>query len=143
MIVIVRSSSLGHSTDSSLIIDPGPRSVSTAGERQVFDTGRFRATTVPLGEIAMEPDGRLLVLGGHGCSGSDPLQPRLDIKIGHFADNENWYDDIADGPVTATIELADGAVALATAWVIVGPPDFAPGIANLITLSPRLACLSH
>jgi hypothetical protein len=110
------------------------RSVSAPGERQVFDTGRFRTTPVFLGEIAMQSDGRLLVLGGHGRSGSDPLQPRLDIKFGHFADNDNWYDDIADGPVTATIELADGTRAEATAWVIVGPPDFAPGITNLITL---------
>ena len=70
--------------------------------------GRFRNTTVPIGEISMQHDGRLLVLGGHGRSGSDPPQPRLDLDIGHFADNEHWYDDIADGPVTATIELADG-----------------------------------
>jgi L-Lysine epsilon oxidase N-terminal/L-lysine epsilon oxidase C-terminal domain len=120
--------------DPSLIIDPGPRSVSAPGERQLFDTGRFRNTIVPLGEMTMETDGRLLVLGGYGRSGADPPQPRLDLDIGHFADNEHWYDDIADGPVTATIELADGTVAQATAWVIVGPPDFAPGITNLITL---------
>ena len=113
--------------DPSLIIDPGPGSVSAPGECHRFDTGRFRNTTVPLGEMAMQPDGRLLVLGGHGRSGSDPPQPRLDLDIGHFADNEHWYDDIADGPVTATIELADGSVAQATAWIIVGPPDFAPG----------------
>jgi len=120
--------------DQALIIDPGPRSVSRPGQRQVFDSGRFRTTTVPLGEIAMEVDGRLLVLGGHGRAGSDPLQPRLDLNTGHFADNDNWYDDTSDGPVTATITLADGTVAQATAWVVVGPPDFAPGITNLITL---------
>ncbi len=82
----------------------------------------------------MEPDGRLIVIGGHGRSGSDPVQPRLDLETGHFADNDNWYDDISDGPVTATVVLADGTVAQATAWVVVGPPDFAPGITNLITL---------
>jgi hypothetical protein len=120
--------------DSVLIIDPGPRSVRAAGERQFFDTGRFRAATVPLGEITMQPDGRLLVLGGYGRSGSDPPQPRLDLDIGHFADNDHWYDDISDGPVSATIELTNGAFAHATAWVIVGPPDFAPGITNLISL---------
>jgi hypothetical protein len=89
---------------------------------------------VTLGEIAKQPDGRLLVLGGHGRAGSDPPQPRLDIPTGHFADNDNWFDDISDGPVTATIALADGTTAHATAWVIVGPPDFAPGITNFITL---------
>src|SRR5262249_46366663 len=39
-----------------------------------------------------------------------------------------------DGPVGASVTLADGSVHEATAWVIVGPPDFAPGITNLITL---------
>jgi L-Lysine epsilon oxidase N-terminal/L-lysine epsilon oxidase C-terminal domain len=120
--------------DPSLIIDPGARSVSEPDERQLIDTGRFRNTTVPLGEMAMQHDGRLLVLGGYGTSGSDPPQAKLDLEIGHFADNEHWYDDISDGPVTATVELADGTLRKATAWVIVGPPDFAPGITNLITL---------
>jgi hypothetical protein len=124
--------------DRALIIDPGPRSVSRPGERQVFDTGKYRSTVVPLGEITMEPDGRLLVLGGYGRSGSDPPQPRLDLKTGHFADNDHWYDDTADGPVTATAELADGTTVQATAWVVVGPPDFAPGITNLVTLYDRL-----
>jgi hypothetical protein len=120
--------------DRTLIIDPGPRSVRAPGDRQVFDTGKFRSTTVSLGEIVMKSDGRLIVLGGNGCAGSDPIQPRLDLETGHFADNDNWYDDISDGPVTATVKLADGTVARSTAWVIVGPPDFAPGITNLVTL---------
>jgi hypothetical protein len=117
-----------------LIIDPAPRSVSAAGERQHFDTGRFRTTPVFLGEIEMEPGGRLLVLGGHGRSGSDPPQSRLTQQSGHFADNDNWFDDASDGAVTATFELPDGTTQQATAWVIVGPPDFAPGITNLVTL---------
>ena len=120
--------------DRALIIDPGPRSVSCPGERQLFDSGRFRTTAVRLGEMTMERDGRLVVLGGYGRSGSDPQEPRLDIRTGHFADNDNWYDDISDGPLTATIELLDGTTVHGTAWVIVGPPDFAPGITNLVTL---------
>jgi hypothetical protein len=68
-----RSTATGRDNeDRSLIIDPGPRSVSLPGERRFFDTGAFRTTTVPLGETVMERCGRLLVLGGHGCSGSDP-----------------------------------------------------------------------
>ena len=128
--------------DALLIIDPGPRSVTRPGERQVFDTGRFRDVTVPLGEMTMEPDGRLRVLGGYGRSGSDPPQPRLDLNTGHFADNDNWYDDISDGPVTATIELTSGATLQLSAWVIVGPPDFAPGIKNLVTLYDLLLDLA-
>jgi len=120
--------------DARLIIDPGPRSVTRAGECRVFDSGRFRDVTVPLGEITMEPGGRLRVLGGYGRSGSAPPQSRLDLKTGHFADNDNWFDDVSDGPVTAAVELSNGAIVEATAWVIVGPPDFAPGIKNLLTL---------
>ena len=117
-----------------LIIDPGPRSVSSPGERQLFDTGKFRTTVVPLGETTMEPSGRLLVLGGYGLAGSDPVGPPLRFGVGHFVDNDDWYDDIADGSVSVTAELVDGTIARSTAWVVVGPPDFAPGITNLITL---------
>ena len=91
--------------DRDLIIDPGPRTVSLPGERRKFDTGRFRSTTVPLGEIVMEPAGCLRVLGGFGRSGSDPPQPRLNSNNGHRADNRNWFDDISDGPVSVRIEL--------------------------------------
>jgi hypothetical protein len=120
--------------DQAFIIDPGARSISAPGERAEFDTGRFQSTCVPLGEIAMDCEGRLIVLGGHGRSGSDPIQPRLEFQNGHFADNDHWYDDTSDGPVAATIELADGIVVTTPAWVVVGPPDFAPGIENLVTL---------
>jgi hypothetical protein len=47
-----------------------------------------------------------MVIGGHGRAGSDPIRPRLDIESGHFADNDDWFDDIADGSVTATVALA-------------------------------------
>jgi hypothetical protein len=120
--------------DRELVIDPGPRTVRTPGDRGVFDTGRFRSTTVPLGEIVMEPTGRLRVLGGFGRSGSDPQQPRLNSANGHRADNRNWFDDISDGSVSVRIELHDGTIAECSAWVIVGPPDFAPGIKNFVTL---------
>ena len=120
--------------DRELIIDPGPRTVQTPGERRLFDTGYFRSTGVPLGEIAMETTGPLRVLGGFGHSGSDPQQPRLTSTKGHRADNSHWFDDISDGPVSVRIELNDRTIAVSSAWVIVAPPDFAPGVKNLITL---------
>jgi L-Lysine epsilon oxidase N-terminal/L-lysine epsilon oxidase C-terminal domain len=120
--------------DRELVIDPGPRTVRTPGDRGVFDTGRFRSTTVPLGEIVMEPTGRLPVLGGFGRSGSDPQQPRLNSANGHRTDNRNWFDDVSDGSASVRIELHNGTIAESSAWVIVGPPDFAPGIKNFVTL---------
>jgi hypothetical protein len=120
--------------DSALIIDPGPLSVCTAGERRDFDSGRFRSTIVPLGEILMEASGSLVVLGGYGLAGSDPARLRLDPDKGHRADNDDWFDDTSDGPVSVTIEFWDGSSAESHAWVIVGPPDYAPGITNQVTL---------
>jgi hypothetical protein len=120
--------------DRDFIIDPGARSVSEPGIRELFDTGKFRSTTVPLGEIVMEDNGRLRVLGGFGHSGSDLRQPRLDDLRGHCVDNRQWYDDTSDGPVSVRAELKDGTVVESTAWIIVGPPDFAPGIKNFVTL---------
>lgn len=114
----------------SLIIDPGPRSVTGTDGRAVFDGGKFLGTPVPLGEIRTDADGRLVVLGGFGTSFSP--ENRL---LTNYANNDRWHDDTSDGPVTATVTFADGAVMEAVpSWVIVGPPDFAPAIPNFITM---------
>src|SRR6185369_3243625 len=113
-----------------LIIDPGPRTVTGPGQSARFDTGRFKNTPVFVGELSTGDDGRLHVLGGHGAAGSEP-----ETDIEDFANNSNWWDDTSDGPVRAVIRTADGAEHEAVpAWVIVGPPDFAPPILNFVTL---------
>jgi len=125
----------GHANRTELVIDPGPRTVAGPGQRAVFDSGRFLGASVPLGEIRSEADGRLLVLGGFGKSGS--VSPHgSPVPINDFANNDNWYDDMSDGPVRATVSVSGrGAAVQATpARVIVAPPDFAPGITNLVTL---------
>jgi hypothetical protein len=125
----------GHSGRGELVIDPGPRTVSASQPRAVFDKGTFLGTPVPLGELRREADGRLLVLGGFGASGSVSPDGRP-VPINNFANNDNWYDDMSDGTVGATITLVGGGAAIEAvpARVIVAPPDFAPGLANLITL---------
>ncbi|MDQ3898274.1 MAG: LodA/GoxA family CTQ-dependent oxidase [Actinomycetota bacterium] len=117
-----------------LVIDPGPRALTGPGDRAEFDSGSFLGTPVPLGEMRTEATGRLLVLGGFGASGSSPRGARAPIT--HFANNDNWYDDTSDGPVTATVKMAGAARAVKAkpAWVIAAPPDFAPGITNFVTL---------
>src|SRR5262249_4172545 len=80
--------------------------------------------------------GRLLVLGGFGHSESVDGQ-----EITGFSENDSWHDDVSDGPVTAEVVLATGKAkkpAVKPAWVIVAPPDFAPGIMNLVTLYDTL-----
>lgn len=123
-----------------LTIDPGERTLSAPNQRQRFDTGVIRfpgqaAVTVPLGEVRSDNQGRLLVLGGFGRSASPSGQ-----GIGDFWGNPEWYDDVADGPVRATLRLrtSNTTVAADGAWVIVAPPKFAPHQDSVISLYDRL-----
>ncbi len=106
----------------SLVIDPGPRTNVGPGQAASFDTGTFMGVRVPLGDMRTDEDGRLLVLGGFGHSASPAGK-----GLPNYANNDGWFDDVSDGPVTAQVQLTGATVALtaAAAWVIVGPPDFA------------------
>ncbi len=87
-----------------------------------------------LGELRTDDAGRLLVIGGKGLGynqggtalGSDPFN------------NDKWFDDVSDGPVSATLALKRGGknkvVTVEPAWVLCGPPDFAPTLTNQVTL---------
>ncbi len=137
-----------------LIIDPGPRIVDCTKTRTArFDRdGRdVYAPTFPpplqpcsidtLGELKTDDTGRLLVLGGHGNSGSFQFdqfgQPRIDT----YANNDGWFDDTSDGPVTARLVMHSPEVGATRfidveypAWVIVGYPRYAPEILDMVTM---------
>lgn len=132
-----------------LLIDAGPRHIEGANcsgvhfdEKSVphgyrgahFPHGKLNPVgeaITTLGELRTDEKGNLLVLGGHGVSGSTEPNP----SIGDYANNDNWWDDTSDGPVGAEIVLADGTVIRATsAHVLVAPPKYAPEIANMVTL---------
>jgi L-lysine epsilon oxidase C-terminal domain/L-Lysine epsilon oxidase N-terminal len=52
-----------------------------------------------------------------------------------FYNNPDWFDDVGDGPVTATIEIPGNEPEEASpAWVITAPPDFAPPANGIVTL---------
>src|SRR5262249_44013236 len=70
----------------SLIIDPGPRSLSGRNKVAAFDTGKFLGVIVPLGEARTDTQGRLVVLGGFGHSASPTNAP-----ITTFANNDEWH----------------------------------------------------
>lgn len=119
-----------------LVIDPGPRSIQganvnrTGGNAQyAFDTGKFFGKPVYLGELRTDAQGHLLFLGGRGAAAARQGEP-----LTTFANNEGWHDDIADGPVDATVRLKNGQMLSATgAWIVVGPPNYAPGVPAIVT----------
>lgn len=122
-----------------MTIDPGPRKLDAPGQSQLFDTGTITfpgqaPVVVPLGEARTDADGRLIVLGGFGKSAS----PAGASPSGLF--NPEWFDDVADGPVTATVKLngTDETFAAVGAWVVVGPPKFAPELDSVVTLYDRM-----
>ncbi|MFB3149631.1 MAG: LodA/GoxA family CTQ-dependent oxidase [Alphaproteobacteria bacterium] len=123
-----------------LTIDPGPRTLVGPSQMASFDNGQIdlpgaSAVTVPLGEVRTDSEGRLLVLGAFGTSASPTGAP-----INSFLDNDGWYDDISDGPVTATVKMnvSGDEITAEGAWVLVAPPKFAPQIDNVITLYDRI-----
>jgi hypothetical protein len=147
-----------------LIIDPGPRSVqfkNSKARRAEFDADGGATSFPPplqpnsiksLGTIICtqhDDRNRLLVLGGYGNSGS-MLSGFGNPKIEAYANNDGWFDDIADGPVTAifsyTLVDIDGQpvktppashpkLAVSDpAWVIVGYPRYAPEIVDIVTM---------
>lgn len=115
----------------SLEIDPGPRTLNAPNQVADFDTGSFLGLPVSLGGARTDGDGRLLVLGGFGRSGSvPPGEP-----INNFANNDRWFDDVCDGPVRASVSIGGGPpIDAEPAWVVCGPPDFAPTVDNIVSL---------
>lgn len=158
----------GDDARAKLIIDPGPLTVSYKNKKQrtaQFAAGKnagiaqtFPPPLVPnsidtLGDLIVTQQNnynRLVVLGGHGNSGSCKSGFGNPV-ITDFANNDGWFDDTSDGPVQARIQYKiisiDGnkpdpkhppkpAYALVenSAWVIVGYPRYAPQIIDVITM---------
>lgn len=105
-----------------LAITPAPRTISGGSRPEHrFDDGAFMGIPVYLGSVLTDEAGRLLVLGGHGVSAS-----YTDAIAVTFANNDTWYDDVADGPVTAKVNLAGRVLPVEPAWVVVAPPNYGP-----------------
>jgi len=143
----------GEEARQRLIVDPGPRVVDCRDRRQArFDreSGDVYAATFPpelepcsidtLGEIKTDNVGRLLVLGGHGRSGTylyDEFgQPRID----EYANNDGWFDDTSDGPVMARLVMYERRVdslrfidVESPAWVVAAYPAYVPQILDMVT----------
>lgn len=116
-----------------LVIGPSTGSVKGRAQRSRDPLGGSifnDETQVTLGELRTDGDGRLLVLGGFGRSGS----VELDRPLSHYANNDTWYDDTSDGPVRARVHSKGLELPVqGTAWVIIAPPDYSPHTPNLVT----------
>jgi len=134
----------------SLEIDFGARNIAGASAGPVAFTPGTSATPAQescprktngdpvisyLGQLRTDAKGRLIAIGGKGNSGfNTATQPAMP----HWANNDGWFDDASDGPVTAVITFKDGTQVTVGpngggAWLLVGPPDFAPGIPGSIS----------
>lgn len=116
-----------------LILDTGTHVVQGANQ-DVAVSGRINPPGGPIdvkmGNLLTDDSGRLVVLGGHGNSGT------WDNSNPGSIQNSGWYDDTSDGPVTATVTLNDGGAIFdaKSAWVIVGCADFAHPMEAVVTV---------
>jgi hypothetical protein len=121
-----------------LVIDPGAKTVSGRGQPPVpFTNTKSHIPIATLGELRTDENGHLLVLGGLGQANAQP-QARL---IDNYVNNDRWFDDMSDGPVSAEVTYTEGGKnqtatleGATGAWVLVGPPDFAPSVGNVVRL---------
>ncbi|WP_354637410.1 LodA/GoxA family CTQ-dependent oxidase [Kitasatospora camelliae] len=113
-----------------LVIDPGRKTLRAGSDQSVeFTGGTFQDIPVPLGRMHTDEAGRLVVLGGAGHSGA-----KNNEELHSFGNNDGWYDDTSDGPVTATLTLGGRPVEVKPAWVVVAPPNYAPDVKTPRTL---------
>ena len=129
-----------------LELDPGPKTIK-GGEAGIkdFAIDRPPLPIKTLGQIRSTPSGQLIFVGGKGTSHFDSSIGRSDGgapgEIVDYANNDSWFDDIADGPVEASI-VVDGVSHQAEgAWVLVGPPDFVPTIRSYRSMYDTLVDL--
>jgi len=161
-----------------LIIDPGPLTVNLKNNKGVFakygtetkkkDLSKNKKVAYPqtfppddikpnaidsLGTLIVNEQDkniRLIVLGGDGNSGSTTTP-----VITSFVNNDGWFDDISDGPITASIQFSynqisyDGDKEIKTlvsgsmdvqvpAWVVVGYPRYVPQMEDMITMDEKM-----
>lgn len=127
--------SIGPDARARLVVDGGRQEVAGVRAAAVPFIGKFEDQAVYLGEISTDAAGRLIVFGGHGVSASPSGSPVFDGKAPNpFANSDGWFDDIADGPVTAQVRIDGREIKVEGAWVVTAPPNYAPAIKGIRTL---------
>lgn len=88
-----------------------------------------------LGELETDEHGRLIVAGGYGRANSfNPNPPAYGFD--DAVNNDYWFDDTSDGPVTAVLVFDDGSTheVEGGAWAVCTDPSYAPQILNVVSL---------
>ncbi|HEY0652308.1 MAG TPA: LodA/GoxA family CTQ-dependent oxidase, partial [Chryseosolibacter sp.] len=137
-----RNGATNESKRKKLEIDPGPRTIfgkskppediskKNPKKESWPDPAPVPAIT-KLGRLATDKNGNLLVIGAEGLAVSRPGA----AAINDYANNDGWFDDVFDGSVKAFLKFKGGkSIEAEPAWVICGPPDFAPALFNVVTL---------
>ena len=125
--------------DARLVLDSGPQSIDTDLRGSFRDLLNENSDTKDLidflGQLLIDDAGHLIVLGGRGKSVFSPtLKPGVQEarSLTTYANNDGWFDDIADGPVSATLHFTNGQTQEIEqqdgAWIVSAPPDFAAGV---------------
>jgi len=111
-----------------LVIDGQKQSIAHRGEKRVFEGDFYlEKNKIYLGEMFLDETSglgnskRLHVVGGKGVAKS--VYDEIAIT---FANNDGWYDDTSDGPVTASVVYQGVELTVQPAWVVCAPPDYAP-----------------
>jgi L-Lysine epsilon oxidase N-terminal/L-lysine epsilon oxidase C-terminal domain len=121
------------------IYQPGTGIVQLGNYPKSFPGDSFKNLYCPtgpidtLGEVRTDAQGHLLVLGGYGrACGWNVTPPYLNDDV----NNDNWFDDASDGPVSAVLILDDGSVqpVQVGAWVTATDPGYAPQTLNIVSL---------
>lgn len=88
-----------------------------------------------LGELCTDAEGRLLVLSGFGRTAAQIDEYGVPVQLVGDTNNANWFDDAADGPVSATVVFEGGGSEEAFgAWVVCCDPGYAPQIRNVVSV---------
>ena len=58
---------------------------------------------------------------------NNPISRLMGLNSDYYANNDYWFDDTSDGPVSAEARIGGKSVTVkGGAWVLVVPPKFAP-----------------
>ncbi|MEU5299440.1 LodA/GoxA family CTQ-dependent oxidase [Streptomyces noursei] len=114
-----------------LVIDSGRQTIEVPRGQPCTLAGEIMGKQVTLGQAYAASDGRLLVAGGDGTSAS---WDEAHNPISGVANNVTWYDNVSDGPITAEVTIGGVTRTAGPAWVVVGPPHYAPGVKTIRTL---------